>query len=74
MTQRVPVVSDEFSRANMRSMLANNQYRYTTRYQDYVTDRLGIYDHRLVLIWRAWISWRDVQKDAVVCGCSWLGM
>jgi hypothetical protein len=43
--QRVPVVSDEFSRTNMRSMLANNENRYSTRYEDYIIGRLGLYDH-----------------------------
>jgi len=51
-TQRVPAawmaVFDEFSRANMRSMLANNQYRYSTRYQDYITDCLGLFGDRFV--------------------------
>jgi hypothetical protein len=31
------VYPGEFSRANMRSMLANNQYRFSTRNQDYIT-------------------------------------
>ena len=91
--QRVPVVSDEFSRANMRSMLANNQYRYSTPYQDllvlicdqdYIAARLGLYGHRLLLIWRLSVSdmygstsYTDpwiIQKGTVVCGYSGLGM
>jgi len=48
--QRFPVVPDEFSRANMRSMLTNKQYSYSTRYQDYITDRLGVCGHRVLPI------------------------